>query len=241
VRGWVLIAAATGCFQLNEPGNDGAPAAETDGRSIDAMGPVADADPPVADAVLSEVTIGEVEDTFVHLANPTFNNGASIKTCADVDDARVALLRFDVSSIPPDAKVTEAVLRIVTDDTAATDGSVDPYTVHEMLETWIEGTLVGAVGQASWNERMPATPWTSAGAGPGSRSPVVAGTFTPMGPDTEFLVPLDVALVQRWVTTPGENRGVAIVASTIDGACFVSSEEADATKRPSLRLTVALP
>ena len=243
MRGWVLIiAAAGGCFHIGKPDEDEADAgSDAVSSSVDSVTPRTDAGVPVPDASLSEVVIDGVEDTFLHLANPTFNHGATAKLCADLDDARVVLLRFNLSAIPPGATVGGAVLRIVTTGTAASDAAVDPYVVHEMLEPWVEGTLTGAPGQASWNERALGTPWISAGAGPGSRSPDVIGTFVPSAIDTEYLVPLSGDLGQRWAATPEQNRGIALLATTNDGACFYSGEAANPAQRPQLRLLVGDP
>jgi len=57
---------------------------------------------------------GVTVDTTLDAANPTFNYGADLTARVDADPSRVALLRFDISSIAPGATVTAAELALTT-------------------------------------------------------------------------------------------------------------------------------
>jgi hypothetical protein len=74
-----------------------------------------------------------------------------------------------LSSIPANATVSNATLKLQATQIAGAL-TIDAY---EVLEIWIEGTDNGAPGAASWNNRMTATSWTTAG-----------GTFNSTAVDT---------------------------------------------------------
>jgi hypothetical protein len=69
----------------------------------------------------------------------------------------------------------------------------------------------------------------------------VVGSFDPTAIDTEYVVPLDPAMVADWIADPASNHGVVIVAAGSDGGCFNSTELATAAKRPSLAVTWTAP
>ena len=176
-------------------------------------------------------------DTYIRANNPTFNYGASPRVCADAptDDRRI-LMRVDVSSLAAGVAVTGAELHIWV-GTAVNDYSTELYTVYPMLEEWKEGVQDAAAGNASWDVRLPATPWSATGAGVGSRGASAVGSFVPAGIDTEYAIELDADMVQGWVDDPASNFGIVILSAGTDGGCFDSSEFATASKRPSLVVT----
>lgn len=193
-----------------------------------------------ADASTTEVTIfddASILDTELRQIDPTKNYGELNRACADLPpDGRTVLLHVDASAIPASAQVISAEFHLWT-GTDSTDASPDKNYVYEVFEAWQEGNQNGSAGQASWNERSPGMAWTTPGAGSGSRADVPAGVFTPSALDTEYVIPLDLGLVESWIANPAANYGIAIVLGAgVNGACFVTSEGL-ATKRPWLQVT----
>ena len=204
--------------------------------------PGADADPAAPDAGPGDEltrTFGaaDIVDTYLRLNNPTFNYGGGDRMCADTttDDRRI-LLHIDVSSLAAGVEVTGAALHVWTGG-LTNDLSTQIYSVHPMLEEWKEGIQTGAAGNASWELRLPATPWTTAGAGTGSRAADAVGSFVPDAIDTEYTVELEPALVQGWVDDATTNHGGQIVSAGAAGGCFLTTEHAPAARRPSLVVT----
>jgi hypothetical protein len=184
------------------------------------------------DADLTGVTV----DTYLDAANPTFNYGAAITARVDADPSRVALLRFDISSVAPGATVTAAFLSLTTAADALEQGSVQ---VFEVTENWAEGDAVGAAAPANWTQRTSNNDWTTAGAGSGSRATTAMSEFVPSTAATRYPVALPIDLVQRWVADPSSNRGVVLVAidAATHGVDFESSESAATAARPTLSIS----
>jgi hypothetical protein len=234
------LVSAIGCmsdvFPRSGQGDD--PAAESDadgappagGDPADAATPPPDSPPGTQSTVFSA---DDIVDTYVRMSDPTLNYGASDRMCGDKTDGRMMLLRIDVSAIPVGAHVVGSDLRLWT-DLAPSDASTQTYSSYPMLESWDEGEEDAAAGAASWNERDSDAEWTASGLGIGSRGADVVGSFIPVAPDTEYLMALEPSLIQGWIDDSGSNFGLVIVATGEDGACFDSTELADAAKRPSL-------
>jgi hypothetical protein len=179
---------------------------------------------------------GVTVDTTLDAANPTFNYGADLTARVDADPSRVALLRFDISSIAPGATVTAAELALTTAADALEEGSVQ---IFEVTENWAEGDAVGAAGPANWTQRTTNNDWTTPGAGSGSRAPAAMSELVPSTAATRYPVALPIELVQRWVTDPSSNRGFVLVPinAATHGVDFESSESAATASRPSLSIT----
>jgi hypothetical protein len=204
-------------------------------------------DPGIADTFLSSdathqlMNFGGVDKLFVCYQ---CNCAADCESIAGDDDDVVALLRFDFATeIPVCSRVVAAVLQL--DTTADEIGAGSSVAVYEVLEAWLEGTgpATGAVGAASWLQRVPGVAWTDDGVGPvGSRGGGQIGSFAPRLADTSYDVPLDTETVQGWVDDPATNQGVVLVVmgSTSD-VHFHSRETADASKRPALTVTYVSP
>jgi hypothetical protein len=240
----LLAIGACESFHANLPGGD---AGATDGGdptrdaapSPDAA-PPADAAPPGTQST-TVFSYDDIEDTFLRLSDPTFNYGGRERMCTDTttDDRRM-LLRIDVSALPAGAEVVAADLHLWT-GTLASDPSVQTCSIYQMLESWDEGDEDTAVGTASWNERKSDTAWTVEGAGVGSRADQVMGSFVPAAFDTEYVIPVEPALIQDWIDDPAGNFGVAIISAGSDGGCFETTEYSVEAKRPSLSVTWIAP
>ncbi|MBW2522856.1 MAG: DNRLRE domain-containing protein [Deltaproteobacteria bacterium] len=178
-------------------------------------------------------------DTYVDEGAPTDNYGAADLVRADRQPEQRGLLSFDLATIPTTAVVVAAELSLFTGDCSVCgtdDGTVELYP---LLEAWREGTQTGALGYANWEQRNVMSDWADPGAGPSSIATAPAGQLTPDTPDTEYLVSLDVSVVQGWISDPSSNHGLRLSSTTAssDSVRFVSREGLAADKRPELRVT----
>lgn len=166
------------------------------------------------------------------------NWGAAESAWADASpsELRVALVRFDLTSIPNDAAVIAAELSLFT-STLDLAFSMDPANIFEVLEPWDEGNVSGAPGTANWNDRMPGVPWTTPGCGPGSRSTTSIASLTAVMTGSEYVFALPTDLVERWVSTPSENHGLVLHTAFEDGTGIATSESTLLNHRPMLTVT----
>jgi len=115
-------------------------------QTISAYGRGQGVSPPSFSAELSPVTINltAIGDAYVLDAQPNRNFGSSTELVVGRDPANGstyrALVQFDLSSVPPYAKVANATLKIHAAN-ATSPGTVDVYRVRA---PWTEGTGVEA-------------------------------------------------------------------------------------------------
>jgi hypothetical protein len=167
------------------------------------------------------------------------NNGAAPELRVDGQPTRSALIRFDLSALPPGSHVVSAELHLWTtgQDQLKGQGTV---RVYRMLEGWDEGRQNGSAGSASWNERQSGVHWTTTGAEqPGSRQASALGDIPATASNSRYYFALPTALVQGWIDTPATNDGLALVAqSTGDSsAAFESRESSSQAHRPEMIVT----
>lgn len=185
---------------------------------------------------------GVTADTHLsgYFGGDSLNWGASESSWVDASpsEIRVALLRFDLGSIPSDALVEEARLSIFThtSDLAFSD---DPTRVFEVLEPWDEGEQDGQPGAANWYERMSGVPWLTAGCGVGSRAEEELASFTATMTGNEYVFALPLSVVQRWVSVPAANHGIAMLTYSPNGTGIATSESTLLNHRPMLTITYA--
>ena len=176
-------------------------------------------------------------DTFLEEATPGTNYGTAGTLVADRDypdgtgKNADAILRFDLSSIPPGSKVFAATLTLNV--TNATGGS---YELYAIKRSWEDST-------ATWASALSGEGWQTAGArGADDRASTALGTVAPRvkGKTVVTLNAAGLALVQQWVDTPSVPTGIAIDSATnTDGLGFDSSEAITADTRPKLSVTYA--
>jgi hypothetical protein len=173
-----------------------------------------------------------------YVGSEGLNWGASEACWLDtsVDELRVTLLRFDLSSIPTDAVVEDATLSLFThtDDLAFSD---DPTRIFEVLEAWDEGNGSGDPGVANWYDRMNGVPWTSPGCGVGSRSDTELASFTATATGSEYVFALPLDLIGRWVADPDGNHGIVLLTYSTNGTGIASSESTLLNHRPMMTVT----
>jgi len=150
---------------------------------------------------------------------------------------RRALMRFDLSSIPPGSVVNSVQLTLEVDLVPPGATGFD-VALHRVLADWGEGASVaqGAGGagapavapDATWLHRefdsvFWATPGGDFAAAPTSTAPVGSGT----GPVTFVTAPGLVGDVQAWVNDPGQNFGWILIGeeSNAQNARRIGSRE----------------
>lgn len=176
------------------------------------------------------------------------------KTSSEDFGVRRALLRFDLSGIPPGSVVNSASLTLKCSRHPFSNPTPQTHTLHRVLADWGEGTSdAGASGQgalatagdATWTQRFyGAANWATPGgdlvAAPSGAT--VVGTCTDMGDLTDVTFassPQLVADVQVWASSPGTNFGWALVgneAAFTTARRFQSRDDPVGPYRP--RLTI---
>jgi hypothetical protein len=198
---------------------------------------------PAADTTIYEVAMGDSETANsrgVHLFAGRIVGGLR----------RRAMLRFDLSAIPPGSVVNSAqfslsLTRVPPGTLPAVNFSLQPVTA-----SWGEGSsdagepggngVLATAGDPTWAQRaFPATPWTL----PGGDFFATASAVTSAnglgryqwGSGTAM-----VSTVQDWVDSPANNFGWMLIADETAGdqtaRRFASREATDANTRPQLSI-----
>lgn len=148
------------------------------------------------------------------------------------------LLKFDVSSIPPNAQIVSAVLSLACLDASASNDTVRFYPVKV---PWIES-------EVTWNSRITGTAWQTAGcSGANDRETVEIASISRLTSDTlgkSKSVVIPASLVQGWVTNPNSNYGLLGKGdneSTNSSGNICSSDHATEVYRPRLSVTYTVP
>jgi hypothetical protein len=168
-------------------------------------------------------------DTWLNSGSPTFNYG--VDTELEVDgDLNHALVWFDLSSIPAEARVTSADLGL---SLQGLSGPSMDVSVHRATQSWQEGSGSGsATGDgATWNTRDGAVAWSTAG---GDYDVAAASTtVSAPGPYTWDVT----GIVDDWARGGVPNEGLLLRGASSSGARFASDEHATAGDRPMLTVT----
>jgi hypothetical protein len=180
-------------------------------------------------------------DTTIRQDRPDRGHG-TLSTCyVDSDDPSgtgqnvCALVRWDVSRIPPGSVVTSATVTLEITSSVKRR----PYPLLEALKPWDETG-------ATWLAASSASPWGRKGAqGTGDRNRIPLAK-TPenvgKGPLTIHLNARGVAVVQTWVNRPAANRGILFDHdNNPDGMDFRSRETRKPDQRPKLTVTFIPP
>jgi len=143
-----------------------------------------------------------------------------------------ALLRFDLSSLPPDADISEARLGLYLRAFVPLSGGDMKVGVHPVTSSWAEGTN-GPVTGATWYHRDPPATWAAAGGDFGAQ----VSDKVVKNPSTWIVWDIKNA-AQAWAADPGSNLGVLLKRK--DGGlalgAFASSDHADSSLRPRLHI-----
>jgi hypothetical protein len=182
-----------------------------------------------------------------------------------LEPLRRALLKFDVSTIPPGSTVTAVSVRMRCTMSSFINPTTATFTLRRVTADWGEaasasdppgGLGAPAVsGDATWTERFfdQGQPWTTAG---GDFSGVTSASFTLLAaqactdaaPVTINVssTPQLVNNVQAWVNSPASNFGWILIGDETDlefgtARRFGSREHTTASSRPQLSVTYTLP
>lgn len=229
---------ACACVALVGCGRVGfGPLDDDGGRDDDVRGDgvIADVPPNAMTVTFGERQTAMVQsvtrDTFIsnEAGEPTFNYGSTDVLRSEQDVNERILLRFNLSSIPTTATVFDAKLTVEITQMNA----LATLELHAVLEPWSEGSLDGAAGAANYTERMTGTAWSTVGCG----EPLSAGaTIASAAPSAlgSLPIPIPVATVQTWVTTPAQNFGIVFYNTHTDTARIASREHGTPEFRPQL-------
>jgi hypothetical protein len=129
---------------------------------------------------------------------------------------RRALIKFDLSSIPTGATITNVTLMINVSADSPGAGT-ETYRIHGLTKDWGEGTSVGGgtgalavAPDTTWNQAMFGTSsWTTPG---GDFTASVASlNISGIGNRTFLSTSNFVSLVQAWLNNPTSNNGLILI------------------------------
>lgn len=181
-----------------------------------------------------------VEDTYINLNDQNYSDNETLRlyTWPTDEAANVIIMKWDLSVIPSDAEIREAMVHLFMSDMES-DGGDDPYDVsahriinHDPVISLCSGLTYDGVNG-----------WT-----PGDDNITLAQSDIA---SEESMLPVDTIheykswdvsdMVQYWISWPTENYGLLLnadrAASADSNRYFVSSEAEDGTKRPKLIVT----
>lgn len=137
------------------------------------------------------------------------------------------ILQFDTSSFTPGTALDKAMLRLyITDNKLTSAGTVK---VYQVLEPWIEA-------EATWNERLAAVPWSTAGGV--YQLPQVAAGSVATGLKNAWIAFDITPLAQTWVDFPAQNDGALLTIDQSKDLGFASRENGNFSNPPQLVITL---
>lgn len=168
-------------------------------------------------------------DTWISSAEPTRNFATgNLLRLTKTSDSLFALLRWDVSSIPPGSRIVSAELSFWV-----TGKLVGGSKLYSMVRPWDEN-------EATWRMATSTLKWGVSGAtSDGDRSARLIGVLAPekMGMQTLSLNEFGVAAVQEWVNAKEKNCGILVVGPDVNEWNLDSRESAVPERRPKLTVT----
>ena len=220
----------------------------------------------VAAVRADSITLRPVADTSLFELMPDNNLGAQTFLPAGVIDSsgpitrERGLLRFDLSQIPANAKISNAALTVSVVSDGAASTTFEAVYLHRMLQPWVEGSKSGGPdatgtlgapatdGETTWNHRQhPTIAWGSPGGATnvdfvGNPSAI---TVVMSISNYTFSSGTVTADVQHWVTNAASNFGWMIksgIESTLaGGAAHRFGSREDAPDAPVLTVTYSIP
>ena len=214
---------------------------------------------PVAAAAAAALSLAVLADTVTlravsdgTLIQPNDGGQYSLGAAYNLDCGRTgtngggtfrrALVRFDLSSIPPGSTVLSVSLRSYM---SQTNSGAHDCRLHRMLESWGEGASFAFGGggtlpeanDVTWTHRFwPGTLWSVPG-GAFAATASATRSVNAIGSYTWATTAALVADVQAWVDAPALNYGWVIVGNevTLESAKrFESRESADIARHPTI-------
>jgi hypothetical protein len=179
--------------------------------------------------VPAAISLPATQDSWIDQLRTTQNKGtdSALKILPVAGKSRRALLKFDLASIPPDACVGSALLKLKL---IAVQSTARIFAAHRMTGSWTESGV-------TWSRRDASNPWTTAG---GDFVPL-ATAVTPSGTINGMILQWDVtADVLAFVAGTVSDYGWVVKDTTEIGGNefrFGSRENGTATSRPQLVIT----
>ncbi len=181
--------------------------------------------PPVP----GQASLAATHDATIQEGAPSANLGSALTCEADGDDGggadKSCLLRFDTASVPSNATVNAARIRL-----RIVNESSQTYQLYAIKRAFNEA-------QVTWNQATSSTSWSTPGAqGTADRGAQIGSVSGAVGSTTVTLNAAGRAAVQSWIE--GSESGGIIVASTTNtnGIDFATSEDTTAAYRPVLEV-----
>lgn len=201
----------------------------------------------------------ETMDTHIteYSGNNTNNMGGHTENeCCEYDpantDGKSFLIWFDVSSLPTNTVIGEAILELYM--TSTRNGTNEKsVAAHRLLKEWAEGTGTGIDGRAATQNEVcgqwtgMGETWAKFGADePGEDFAEEANDTIQIAGDIGKWYEWDITkMCQYWINHTNENFGAILLeprphAQTLGTKVFATRENATASNHPILRITATL-
>ena len=203
------------------------------------------------------VILSAIKDNTLYENFPGNSDGAGPNFFAGNNNTsrpRRALIKFDITAVPPGATITSVTLTLVCNRTPA---GADNVTLHKLNADWGEGTSNGGasmdgdgaaatINDATWpcsfsNGAGGCTAsWTAAGGDFNSTASATASVGPASPIPYSWSSPQMVSDVQAWLNAPATNFGWIIIGDeTVNRTAkrFASKDNATAGNRPQLSVT----
>ncbi|MFO0838209.1 MAG: DNRLRE domain-containing protein [Phycisphaerae bacterium] len=192
---------------------------------------------PVADNTLYEATIDLSNGAGTHCFVGNNRNG----------ERRRAILRFNLTTIPPGSRINGAQLTLSMTRTLA---GGQPIAIHRCLSGWSEGTddapsqegggANATAGSTTWFHRnYNAVFWTTPG---GDFDPAVSASISVSGQGSYTWTGAGLAAdVKAWVDTPATNFGWILTGNESTGTTAKRFETRESTSPPRLQIDFTPP
>lgn len=177
------------------------------------------------------VQVASSGDTLLDSSFPTSNNGSLVFWGVNTSFF-VSLIKFDLSSIPANATITNAKLLL----TCRSGTASITAQIHRILRPWTEGG-------ATWNKYDGTFDWATAGA----KNTIIdyddtlLGTLTWTSIDAQIEVPVLSEIVQSWVNGSDPNYGFRITPVSSTTLTFHSEESVTPSFRPLFEIDYTTP
>jgi hypothetical protein len=164
----------------------------------------------------------------------SFGDCNDLRVKGKADDLKRSLIQFDISSIPSNAYIESAELRLNSLDDK--DMTVSVFEIGS-TNSWDESSSCGGTSSANWNTRSGASSWTAPGVvgnNYNDGTPIATITANYKGIQSWFIT----SLVQDWVSGFKTNNGVMLGCNdgNEDESKYESLDEGDPDP-PTLRIT----
>lgn len=178
----------------------------------------------------SYVVLKNAEDTSINSVFPTLNIGSGIQFI--VSGVANGLVKFDISSIPSNATISQAIFSLFT---ASASGS-SVQNVHRLVRNWVES-------EATWNEAETGTNWGTAGAANTTTdyNSTLLDTITQSSSSNTESTADITSTVQDWVDGTSSNYGLRLSYASGTAVNWHSADGLTAAYHPSLAITYTLP